>query len=66
MMGNYSYEDTCNFVQDQCQQDSVQFIQGYYCLIHQSFILLAILGVTIILMKIALFVLLYLALNAIT
>lgn len=66
IMGNFTYEDTCNFVQDQCQQDSVQFIQGYYCILHQSFILFIIVAVIFLWHQMALFVLLYLALNALT
>ena len=66
IMGNFTYEDTCNFVQDQCQQDSVQFIQGYYCILHQSFILFTIVAVLFVWHQMALFVLLYLALNALT
>lgn len=66
IMGNFSYEDTCNFVQDQCQQDSVQFVQGYYCILHQSFILFVIIAVRLFWNQVVLFVLLYLALNALT
>ncbi len=45
LSGNFSYQETCRFVEDQCLQDSVQFIQGYYCVIHQSFILLVVIAV---------------------
>lgn len=51
MMGNFSREATCQFVQDSCEQDTVQFIQAYYCLINQSFILLIILGVNLYLFR---------------
>ena len=31
IIGNFSRDDTCAFVQDNCQQDTIQVIQAYYC-----------------------------------
>lgn len=45
VVGNFSHEATCAFVEEACQQSTLQFIQGYYCLINQSFILLLIIAV---------------------
>ena len=43
VIGNFSRSDTCQFVQDNCDQDTVQIIQGYYCVMGESFILLILL-----------------------
>lgn len=45
VVGNFSRDATCAFVEASCQQDTIQFIQGYYCLINQSFILLLLIAV---------------------
>lgn len=42
IIGNFSTEGTCNFVQNNCIQDTVQIVQGYYCLTNASFFCLLI------------------------
>ena len=45
IFGNFSQEATCQFVQDNCVQDTIQVIQGYYCLVNSSLMILAIVSV---------------------
>lgn len=45
IIGRYSREETCNFVTSSCEQDTVQFIQTYFCELNQSFILLILMSV---------------------
>jgi len=45
LIGNYSREATCDYVQSACEQNTVQFVQAYYCVLNQSFILLICLSV---------------------
>ena len=42
LIGNYTQDGMCQFVQDNCIQDTVQIVQGYYCLINSSFMILTI------------------------
>jgi hypothetical protein len=55
----------CSFTQDQCNQDTVQFVQGYYCLLHGSFMILIFIGVIKLFIQLPLFVFLFKALNVI-
>lgn len=45
VFGNFSQEATCAFVQDNCLQDTVQFVQAYYCLANSSLMVLGIVSV---------------------
>lgn len=45
VLGNYTQEGMCDFVQEYCVQDTIQIVQGYYCLINSSFMILTILSV---------------------
>ena len=47
VIGNFSQEATCSFVQDNCIQDTVQFVQAYYCLGNSSLMVLALVSVAI-------------------
>lgn len=42
---NFTASAACTFTTDHCDQDTVQFIQGYYCILHESVSLLLILSV---------------------
>lgn len=44
-IGNYTQDGMCSFTQEYCIQDTVQIVQGYYCLINSSFIILTIVSV---------------------
>lgn len=43
--GDFSNDKICEFVKVQCIQDTVQFIQLYYCVFKNSFMVLITLGV---------------------
>jgi hypothetical protein len=43
----FNYTTMCQFAKIYCDQDTVQFIQAYYCLFDASFMILAFIGVTI-------------------
>lgn len=45
IMGNFSSQDICSFVQDNCVQDTLQIVQGYYCLTNASFVMLLLVTV---------------------
>lgn len=46
LMGNFTQEGMCQFAQDNCLQDTVQIVQGYYCLVNSSIMILSIFSVT--------------------
>lgn len=50
-MSEYNYTQACTTAQDICVQDTVQFIQAYYCIGNQSFFLLVGLGVKILIFR---------------
>lgn len=43
--GHFDNQKTCEFVKTYCVQDTVQFIQLYYCVFKNSFMVLITLGV---------------------
>ena len=45
VFGNYTQDGMCDFAQQYCVQDTVQIVQGYYCLINSSFVILTIVSV---------------------
>lgn len=47
ILGKLSIDEMCGYTQNHCIQDTVQFIQMYYCTFHSSFILLLFFGVII-------------------
>ena len=34
IVGNFTASAACNYAQNYCVQDTLQIVQGYYCLIH--------------------------------
>lgn len=45
IMGHDKYDEMCSFTQEYCVQDTVQFVQAYYCLFHGSLLVLLLFGV---------------------
>ena len=45
IQGNLNQTQMCMYTQEQCHQDTIQFVQTYYCFFHASFIILIFLGV---------------------
>jgi len=46
IIGNYTEDLTCQYAQKECIQDTVQYVQMYYCDLNQSFILLIFISVS--------------------
>ena len=59
-------DQMCDFSRLQCLQDTVPFIQGYYCLLHASFIFFALLAVLVSPSQLPLFYILFKILNSLT
>ena len=51
MIGNFSQPGMCSFAQQYCVQDTVQIVQGYYCLINSSLMILTIFSVCMIILE---------------
>jgi len=45
VIGNLTQSGMCEYAQQYCVQDTVQIVQGYYCLINSSVMILSIFSV---------------------
>lgn len=44
--GEFNATEMCLFTESQCLQDTIQFVQAYFCAFNQSFLILILLVVT--------------------